>query len=141
MPGNRQPARQALAIAALVAGASLDDAARAATVDARTLRRWRQSDPGFRAALAEAGAQVLDEATRRAASLQGKALDTIADVLDDADAPVWARLRAAEMALVWAANLANLHEKEERLATLEARLDEVERQQSQRPAGPARSAS
>ena len=80
------PTQQAAA-EALASGATHADAADAAGVARETVSRWAGHHPGFRAYLAElratiAAEQATAEAERRRA-IRGRALDVVADRLDD----------------------------------------------------------
>ena len=113
--------RQYLAIDAMLAGEGHEDAAAAAGVTSRTLRRWRSS-PVFRSELTTRATQDLDDTTRALTAAAGEAARVMRSVLNDEDAPPMVRLRAADLLLGHSSKLLELHSLLQRLDDLEARL-------------------
>lgn len=112
---------QLAAIDAMLGGASHGDAAEAAGVTARTLRRWRSS-PAFRLELTKRSTESLDDVTRQLTAAAGEAAGVMRSVLNDEDAPPGTRLRAADLLLGHSSRLLELHNLLQRLDDLEARL-------------------
>ena len=72
--------RQTKCIAALLAGASVGDAARLAGISEKTVTRWK-SDAVFRSALRQALDEKMRSSSMRLALLTDYALDTLEDIL------------------------------------------------------------
>lgn len=112
--------RQHMALASLLSGASIIDAAKAAGVNRNTVTKWLAL-PAFWQALSDASAQALRLASVASASDMDDALATVREVMTDTDAPPALRLRAA---------IAMLDVRLRLLDVLDfaTRLDELERQ-------------
>lgn len=109
--------RRGRAIAALMAARSVTEAAQLAGVDRRTVHRWLQDD-AFRAELAQAEGQLIDQAARRLLSGYTAALDVLEDVINNAPKDSDRRLAA----VAWLQLLMTWRETrtiEERLASIE----------------------
>ena len=102
---------QALAVAALVGGSTDTEAAKAAGVTRQTVNTWRHTNPAFMAALAQARRAVWETSADRIRSLASRALDVVAEFLDE-DADARLRLSAAQTVLK-AGGLADLRPTEE----------------------------
>jgi hypothetical protein len=90
--------KQRRGVAAVLAEPTLDDAARAAGVATRTLRRWR-AEPAFAQALEAAAGEAFDEALARVRGIAGAAVETLREVMTDPAAPASARVSAARCVL------------------------------------------
>lgn len=110
--------RQQRAVAALLASKSVSEAAGSAGVGERTLYRWLAEDQAFRAALNQAEGDLLDTATRRLLTLQGKAIDALEHLIDSAETE-GVRLRAAQVAIDTSLKLREMRDIEQRLTALE----------------------
>lgn len=110
--------KQKRAIESLLTARTLEEAAKAAGINPRSLTRW-MDDPAFRAELARQEGEAIQAATRRLTALADDAVAAVEDVLTGYAKPA-ARLRAAEMVL---SNLLKLRE----LVGLEQRVPELER--------------
>ena len=86
------------ALEVLAAGGSIVDAARGATVDERTVRRWLE-DEEFKGALAEVSGEAVRRCSRRLGRLADKGLSVLESVLDDPKAAPSVRVRAAQTVL------------------------------------------
>lgn len=117
--GGNLTARQARAIAALVAHPSQQEAAEAAGVGLRTLERWLAEDGTFQAALLAAEGVLIDEAARRLLKLQQAAIDHIESILVAELTPAAIKLRSAIAILEFGLKLRELRNVESRLAALE----------------------
>jgi hypothetical protein len=117
----RSPARRGadgLLLAALAAGAPVEQAAAQAGLSTRTAYR-RLADPGFRSRLAAARDEVIVSALAALARATGQAVITLAELLESGDERV--RLGAAKALLEQTLRLREAVLLEERLATLERR--------------------
>lgn len=110
------------AIAALLTSRNVVEASQQAQVGERTMRRWL-TQPDFRAALLVAEGEAIDLATRRLLGAQEQAINTVVDMLNDADTPKWLKLQAAQMLVSNMVRLRELRNVEERLSALEARAN------------------
>ena len=113
--------RQLTAIDAMLTGAGHNDAAAAAGVTARTLRRWRSS-PAFRTELTTRATEALDDVTRQLSAAAGDAAGVMRAILTDDDASPLVRLRAADLVLSHNTRLLELHNLLQRLDDMESRL-------------------
>lgn len=111
--------KQRRAIPALLSAPTVEDAAALAGVSRESLYRWLRSDPRFRDELHAAEAAALAETSRRLVGLAGRALATIAGVMDDESASATVRLRAAESVLGHLLRVRELVTLEERITALE----------------------
>lgn len=116
---NGLDARQLRAIAAMLEGKNIKEAAKAAGVARRTLHAWMQ-DGAFVAELRKQESDLLDNAVRRLLRLQGKAMDALEGILDSDDVSAATRLRAVSLVLDNLTKLRELRLSETRVAELEA---------------------
>ena len=119
--GEKLSRTQELAIAALLGTSTVAAAAQRAGLAEHTLRNWLKR-PGFAAAYRQARARVLDEAIAQIQQATTAAVQTLAAVMADPEAPASARVTAAKEVLATALKVRELDELEARLAALEARL-------------------
>ena len=123
MPTNVTPAhltpKQRKAVEALLTTGEVAAAAQAAGVSRESVYRWLKQ-PAFLAAVREAEARAIDDLSRLLVRLGRTATATLAKAMNDAAAPWATRVRAADAVL---SRLLQLRE----LATLEARVAELER--------------
>lgn len=117
--GPKRPAADGLAAAALANGATRPEAARAAGLSERTIRR-RLGDPDFRALVADCRARITADVLSGTAELAGRAVARLGVLLDDENPHV--SLGAARTILTVAADFGERAELAERLAALEAVL-------------------
>ena len=113
--------RQVRAIAALLdpANRSNEAAAAAAGVGKRTLQDWLADDADFQAALTAAQSAILNDTVRRLTALTGKAVDALAQCLDEYT-PDKVAMAAAIAVLDRVLKFKELADFEQRLAALEA---------------------
>jgi hypothetical protein len=111
-PGRRR------AVDVLMATGDQQAAAAAAQVSDRTIRRWL-GEPLFMAALQEAQAALLDAATADLVRASGVAVALLRRTVDNVDAPLALRIRAAGMLLDSVLRWRELRDLEVRLAALE----------------------
>ncbi len=76
--------KQVAVLAAILAGASLAGAAKAASLHPETVRRWRREDGPFRDALAAGIRAIHVHVNARIVGLVDRALDSLVDVLEEA---------------------------------------------------------
>jgi AcrR family transcriptional regulator len=112
--------RQKRAITALLEKPTIGEAASLTGVNPRTIYRWFGS-PEFRAGLAAAEGDLIDQATRRLVALGNKAVDALADILANPAQRGASNKRLAAVAVL--DNLLKLRE----LRTIETRLEELEK--------------
>lgn len=122
---------KAVAAAMIAAGGSYTEAGTAAGRTKRTMVRW-MADPAFARLVADLRSERVSEVTGRLAELAPRAVQVLANSLDDEDPAV--RLRAAHLALDWSVRL-------RRATDLDARILEVERRQGIRPSDDADASS
>src|ERR1051325_7790896 len=91
---NELSPRMERAIAALLETNSLEDAAKAARISARTLRRWRKRDD-FRARLREAQDELMMLAVARSHRIVYDSVAALIAMRDDPKFPASARFNAA----------------------------------------------
>lgn len=113
--------KQRAAVDALLAHGDQTQAARAAGVNQRTLRRWMH-EPDFAAALTQAQDTVLDKVTADLVRAAGGAVALLADTVDNTDAALGLRLQAARTLLDAALRWRELRSIEQRLQALEDAL-------------------
>ena len=118
-PGPSLTSKQRKAIDALLATGEVKAAAAEVGISRETLHRWLRH-PAFSQAVKEAEAKAIDDLSRMLVRLGRTATATLAKAMTDAATPMSTRVRAADVSL---SRLLQLRE----LATLEARLTELER--------------
>lgn len=111
--------KQHRAVFALADGATNRLAAQRAGVSERSIQRWR-SLPAFADALRTAEGDRLSDVARQLTALSLTATATLAEILDDKTQPVFARLRAAQLALEHGQRLHEMRLFAARLDALEA---------------------
>ena len=87
---------QELAIAALIAGSTVTEAAARAGVNRETVSRWRTDDVVFIAALNAGRAELRDAVRAGLHALAREALGTVREILTDRNSPAAVRLKAAQ---------------------------------------------
>ena len=115
MSGN---GRKTAALAALIAGRSIIDAAAQSGVSERSLRRWLK-DPAFRLQLERAQAEVVAQTCSRLATIALAATGVLMKAMADPTASASARVQAARTALEMALSYREAVELETRLAAIE----------------------
>jgi hypothetical protein len=130
--GQTEPAGRDGAILCLATGGTIADAARQADTCERTVYRWL-TDASFRAEIAAARARLFDCALGRLAAKAASAVDTMVELSSNAAAAsqpgASVRLNAARNTIEIGRRLWEAIEIENRLQSLEARLDEREKSQ------------
>ena len=119
--GDSLGARQKRFVAAMLTAPTVEDAARAAKISERTGYRYL-NDPGVKAALACALDGALQQATARAVTAMGAALDTLEQIHTDPTASHGARVSAARTILTSAPSLREAMDLAQRVDELERRL-------------------
>ena len=92
------------ALAALLTHATKKDAAEAAGIDPRTLRRYFDEDE-FQTAYKKAFRDMVEEATRQAQQGIAPALATLRGIVEDSEESAQARIQAAKSTLDYALKL------------------------------------
>lgn len=111
--------KQAQAVRSLLAKPSINEAAKDAGVNVRTVYRWLE-EPSFSQALTKAQDQAIDAAARGLVGLTEKAIGVVEGVLDDPTGHPATKLRAADLVLSNMLKLVELRNLSERIAALEA---------------------
>jgi hypothetical protein len=121
MAGNiaRLGPKKERAISALLASRSIEDAARAAGIGARSLHRWLK-DPTFQEAYRQAKLVVFAQSRAGLHRLTSAAISTLGKATLDRSWPPAVRVRAADIVLTQAAKAVEAED-------FEARLEEIER--------------
>ena len=112
---------QARAIAFLVAGNTIEQAAQLAGVNPSTVHRWLKDDL-FAAEYRAARRQAVEQSITMLQGMSQQAAQTLIDVMRDTDAPASTRLRAAQAVLAICQRWIELDDIQERLTALEAAL-------------------
>jgi hypothetical protein len=110
--------KQEEAIVALLSTRSIEDAARACDMPARTLYRWL-NDPDFDKAYRAARRKAFGQSTARLQYGASAAASTLLKVMLDPATPASTKVRAAECVLAHAAKAIEIEEIDERLTALE----------------------
>lgn len=112
------------AIVALATSKSQEEAARRCGLSARTLRHYLQREE-FQKAYRAACLELTSGATNRARQLLSPALDTLDEVMNDANAPPAARTNAARIAIESAMRLTEQNDIVRQLNELERWKEEL----------------
>jgi len=112
---------QRKAIAALVTSKTREQAAAAAGISPRTLRTYFEN-PEFVREYRSAFAGLVDEATRHAQRNMSPAIDTLLEIMQDADISPAARVAAARSTLEYSLQLSEMNDFNARLSEIEKRL-------------------
>jgi hypothetical protein len=116
--GEKLSRKQDQAITALVTCPSITEAAAHCELAEVTLRRWLKQD-GFQAAYREARRAVVQHAIVQVQRATGEAVETLRNIMQDADAPASARASAAKTILDTAIKAIELEDLEQRIVALE----------------------
>jgi phage terminase small subunit len=114
-------------LTALLACGEVKAASEAAGIARDSAYRYLK-DPVFQEALRAAETETIKEVSRGLTRIAKKALRVIDAALDDPEASVGEKLRAADMVLNRLIQIRELSDLEERLISLEARIEADERQ-------------
>lgn len=109
-------------IDALVAGQTHPEAAAVAGISRSTVQRWLRL-PSIRQGLHDAQAAAVEEAARAAVGRMRSAVETIEEVMSNAEVPASVRLAAAREILAAGGRLYELAVIGERLAKLEQQVN------------------
>jgi hypothetical protein len=110
--------KQEAAIVALLSHRSIEEAARAVPVSAKTLLRWMK-EPEFDAAYREARRLAYGQSIARLQQAASAASSTLLKIMVDTNSPPSCRLRAADSVLSHAAKAIEIEDIEARVAALE----------------------
>jgi len=116
--GTKLGRKQEEAIAALLTQRSIEDAARACGLGARTLLRWLKL-PEFNAAYREARRAAFSQSIARLQQATTAAVSTLLKVMVDPNTPASTRVRAADSVLDHSAKSIEIEDIEARVAELE----------------------
>jgi len=121
--------KQRAALESLATGATQREAAEAAGVKERAVRRY-VADPHFVAALRAAQDAALGETVRRMASGTRGALDVLTAIMDDKTIAAGVRLRAADLWLQHTWRARELQDLAERIAAIEGVINDANQRTS-----------
>ena len=116
--GEKLGRKQEDAIAALLSQRSIEDAARACGVGARTLIRWLKL-PEFNAAYRAARRAAVSQSVARLQQATGAAVSTLLKVMVDPNTPASTKVRAADSVLDHSAKAIEIEDLDVRLTELE----------------------
>ncbi len=120
VPVDEEPAlsqQQQHAIIALLTARSYRDAARKVGCNERTIRRWLKDDV-FREKLLEARREVNACALSIAQEAALHGVEVLRSIIQDDNAPAYARIQALRLAWEWGRQGYEMHELEDRLQSL-----------------------
>ena len=126
--GTKFGRKKEQAIAALLSQRSIEEAARTADIGLNTLRRWLK-EPEFEAAYRKARKTAFGQSIAWLQHASSAAVSVVLKIMVDPNAPVSARLRAADIVLARSAKALELEE-------VEARVSELERAKRKRRSEP-----
>jgi hypothetical protein len=119
--GEKLSRKQEQAIAALLTAPTIGQAAQAVGISEPTLWRWlKRAD--FQRAYRRARQEVVAQAVSRVQQLASQAVEALASIMDDDQAPAGARVSAAKAILELSTKSFTLDDVREQLAELEERL-------------------
>ena len=116
--GAKLGRKQEEAIEALLSQRSIEEAARACSLGARTLIRWLKL-PEFQTAYREARRAAVSQSVARLQQATGAAVSTLLKVMVDPSTPASTKVRAADSVLDHSAKSIELEDIEIRVAELE----------------------
>ena len=111
--------KQRKALAALLTAPTMRAAAAQASVSYATLRRWMGQDTAFREEYEAELTQLVQAATTQARQGMGEAVQTLREIVTDADSPGAVRVQAARAILDSGVKLIELSDILRRLEALE----------------------
>ena len=113
-------------IAALLSQRNVEDAARAAGIDTKTLLRWIRV-PEFEAAYREARRAAFRQSIARLQQASSAAVSTLLKVMVDSNSPASTRVRAADSVLNHAAKAIEIEDIDVRVSALERSAEESQK--------------
>jgi hypothetical protein len=116
--GSKLGHKQEAAIVALLTHRSIEEAARAVPVSAKTLLRWMK-EPEFDTAYREARRLAYGQSIARLQQAASAASSTLLKIMIDPNSPASCRLRAADSVLSHAAKAMEIEDIDARVAALE----------------------
>ncbi len=120
MPENLT-GKQAQALATLLAGSTVEQAAASARVNPVTVYRWLQQED-FRQQYQQARRQVVEQAASNIQQAATAAVSVMVSIMGDTDAAPSVRLRAAQGIYEQATRWVEVEDVQERLEALEAAM-------------------
>ena len=116
--GEKFGRKKEAAVMALLSSRNVEEAARVAGVDPRTLYRWMK-DPEFDAAFRAARRSAFGQTTARLQQGSSAAATILMKLMLDANTPASTRVRAAEIIVSHAAKAIEIEDIEARVSELE----------------------
>jgi hypothetical protein len=125
MSGSREKlgAKQEAAILALLSSRNVEEAARAASVNQRTLFRWMK-EPAFNAAYRAARRAAFGQSVGRLQQASSAAVSTLLKVMVDPGTPASTKVRAADSVLAHTIKAMETDDIEVRVTALEQAAEE-----------------
>jgi hypothetical protein len=124
---NGLTVKQETAIAALLAGNSVQVSAKVSGVSERTLQRWLAT-PDFRTAYKASHREVFEQSLQKLMLSVDAAVSALTRNLDPENSPPYVQVQAANIILTHALNINQVNELEARVTELEAILSDLQRQ-------------
>jgi hypothetical protein len=122
---NLKP-RQQRAVDALLSGCSQEEAALKAGVTSRAIRKWRDENADFAAALRFASAEMVENASRRLVGSFDLAVDMLRGIVKDDAEKTSNKMRAAVALATLSLKYFELHDYQQMVQDLQAVTDELE---------------
>ena len=119
--GEKLSRNQERAIAALLTNSSIPAAAQKINVGEKTLWRWMQTEQ-FRTAYLDARREVVRQAIALVQAGMSEAVQTLRDVMSNAEAPASARVSAAKAMIDTGLKAAEFEDLAERVGALEKQI-------------------
>ena len=119
MDTTKLPPKQLKAIEVLVASGNVTEAASAAGVSRDMIYAWMRSDQAFIAEKDRVSSAYIGELSSRLSSLASQAISTLQQILTDPNAPVNARIRAADIVIGRQIQLIEMADVARRITRLE----------------------
>ena len=127
--GSSLTRKQETGIAALLAQPTMKEAAAVAGVTEVTMWRWLQDD-NFQAAYMQARRESVRHAMTRLQATTGDAVDTLGEIMRDAEAPKSVRVMAAKAVIEYAIKAVEIEDMAERVGELEALFEQQQKRKA-----------
>ena len=127
--GEKLDRKKEQAIAALLVQPTIGKAAKQVGIGERTLLRWMKRDE-FQATYRFARREVVSQATAHLQQATVEAVATLRSVMKDKSAPASAKVAAVRIVLDLAFKAIETEDVEQRLKTLEQRVEEIQQNSS-----------
>ncbi len=119
--GRKLSSKQLRALEILLDGGTQNDTAQEIGVSTRTLRRWLNEDPEFRAELNELSRTTIAAASLRLIGVLESSINSLSSICSNESIPASIRVKAARATLSYALKYLETINFEQRLTDLESR--------------------